>query len=1276
MQLAGESLSSLKLRLVSWNEAANPTRTRVTAVAAYRDGVACGYADGTIWLYDIVMPAATKAATAIDTDRGQNDFELYPKCLLSAHQSSITLIKLAELSSPSPEGYEDTLISVSDDGDIIVWSAVDGRCISRVWTPLPNIRPVSMCLQTMDYQSAAEDLLFITGEGSAAYILSYPSLAVVYEWQLPHAEWITAHAVRKRKDHFRSELLTCTADGVVRIWSYDEFALAQQDVFSRAASPTAQQPRIETIAQSIDKADVSILESIAGSEAELHHSQFNLESQFAALGPDQVISELVINPFNDDEFLAVSPAIVRLFASRNNELHELLRWRPQRATPSSFVGAGFLGKADILFWDMTGTIFSVCTQFSIEGGSAGIHMARGWHSDNAGLFSVATGLCSVPPGTPDSALSRLTGKQNMQTNVLVSYSSSTNAHVLSVVLPVPLSSVSGSANRPHENPEDAKSGHRNWLGRTMPFDLSMLWDRWLQDVKPETPITSALVLCGDRIAIGRGNGAVQIVSRAQLIRDRDAKVNVLDGHNAAITAFYEWQPAVAHKIAHQSERTAERADTAYIAGDQSTHSLLLSASKDLTLRFWDTLSGECLYALPTQSAPVVHMACMLESGKQILWKDSVKHQVLNRLLSSLVLAVASDNSTTLVSVSSFERIHVTAPYHMRPVCLSLCRDSGDLALHYTDGTKRYIPLSHLRGTAGDQMVPDKSERYPEISVNLIRSKPNNSSWLKASVLSQKMPALVLDVDIEQLQATFSRILTEQMTQAQMEQLVQSNPTLQAAVAVLSQLCLWGVSEELDKIKREFGMGMPRPMSLSMSNRQMAVHTLLFPNMNNASASWCMSSLLNSQRMLAVLMLARSILQGNEKKAVQMINFYVGKLPGQIGRQFKPLSLLTLAQYWQSTNGNLQRAARTLMLSAVHGVSEKQRRAELFYWTSMLARCGPKAVDGEDLQALTIVCVVAGDFPALLPLTGRSMVATLLQTQLEAEGVGAQLAAMELLSRGFSTFRAYLDCQAVVQRLVEIMVSITEEAGEGSGGVSYAAVGQAKAALQRISAADADVVGAGLERMLREGSLEEQRRALQAVGVVVQKQAGQLQGRVEGLAEAIVGTLEPKRATARRRLIGAAGVALQGLVRAFSWVSFDAEAQLLAVGGASGRCVVYDVRTATRTAVFDGDGTAPVVAVAIAPAGDYVASFTLAGQLSVWDPQPSALAMFTKALLWSDMQAAAHGSVTPLKTMTIPRGFLGHAEVPASALMRVARLQWTGSKTVLLQIQDASFSLSI
>ncbi|KAJ2306670.1 hypothetical protein IWW55_001342, partial [Coemansia sp. RSA 2706] len=167
-------MSSLAVKLVAWNATANPTRSAVTAVSAYRDGVACGHADGTIWLYDLEL-AGDKHA-----DPQASDPSLYPKCMLSAHQSPVAVIKASEISAPSAEGREATLISVSEDGDVVVWSSADGRCISRVRTRLAGIRPTSVCVQAVDYQSAAEDLVFVAGEGPAAYVLSYPSLELVY----------------------------------------------------------------------------------------------------------------------------------------------------------------------------------------------------------------------------------------------------------------------------------------------------------------------------------------------------------------------------------------------------------------------------------------------------------------------------------------------------------------------------------------------------------------------------------------------------------------------------------------------------------------------------------------------------------------------------------------------------------------------------------------------------------------------------------------------------------------------------------------------------------------------------------------------------------------------------------------------------------------------------------------------------------------------------------------------------------------------------------------
>ncbi|KAJ2711472.1 hypothetical protein H4R19_003230, partial [Coemansia spiralis] len=752
------------------------------------------------------------------------------------------------------------------------------------------LRPTAMCLQPASYQSASEDQLFIAGEGRVAYVLSYPSLELVYEWLLPHPEWITALAVRRRRDHFRSELITCTSDGAVRIWSFDDCGSAETDAHGSAI--------------------------------------LSLESQFATLGAESAIRMLVVNPFNDDEFLAVSPKTVRLFASRSSELHELLRWRPQRSTESSFTGGGFLAKSDIVFWDAAGTVYSVCTLFSVEGGSAGMHMARCQHDGGSGQAHVATGLGAVLPG------SVLGG--SAAASVLASYSSSPGKQTLSLVMPIPLSSVSGSANRPHTSPEDAAAGPRNWLGRTALFSMGPLWRAWLQDLALQREVTSVLAMSDGCIAIGRADGAIQVATPDELIRgvfdvppgssDSMGRA-LLVGHTGAVTAMHEWCPPPAGQamLREKLGLSSPERSTETSAGD----CLLVSASKDLTLRIWAAASGECLYKLPTQSAPVVALhAVGPDHGAQ---------------LGSLLLAVGSDNSTTLVSVSSLERVGVTAPHHARPTALSLVSEPGELVLHYADGTRRVIAADYLADGAVHSPQREWSVSLDALAAGRGSSnRGHGSRWLEVSLLGQHRrgvgtAALAVDVDVAQLHTAVSRKVGDGMSMEEMRQLLAQSDgqALRASRGLLSRLCSWGVSAELDAVKTgEFDMQPPpRNMSLTLANRVVGAGTALFPNNTTSGASWCMSPLLNAQRTLAILVLAQGILQGDERRAVEVINYYVGRLPGQVGPQFKPLSLMELVQYWQTDDGNLQRAARTLVLSAVHRASEKRRRAELFYWSS-------------------------------------------------------------------------------------------------------------------------------------------------------------------------------------------------------------------------------------------------------------------------------------------------------------------------------------------------------
>ncbi|PIA13873.1 hypothetical protein COEREDRAFT_83162 [Coemansia reversa NRRL 1564] len=882
-------MSLLGIRLVAWNASGNPTRTQVTATVAYSDGVACGHSNGVIWLYDFESSASKDIS-------GPSSLQLRPKCLLSAHRSRIVLMKLAEISSPTVGGRESTVISISEDGDVVLWSALDGRCISRVRTPLQGIRPTALSLQTIDHQLPCEDLLFVSGEGGVVYVLSYPSLELAYEWQFPHTEWITALTARKRRDHLRSEIITCTRDGVVRVWSYDEFALAQQNVFSRAASPVENHATTRASSAPADTAQSMSTELETDPAREGSTSSiFNLDAQFAALGEGDAMLQLLINPFNEDEFLAVSPKVARLFASRNGDLHELLVWHTQRTADSTFTGGGFLGKSDIVLWDSIGTIFSACTLFSVEGGSAGMHTARAKHVDNIkGPVHCVSGLSSVPQLSSKSALAGLVScTTESRVDVLVSYASGRDSHMLSVVVPVPLSSVSGSANRPHQSPEDAISGPRNWLGKAVPFDMSTLWNEWIKEVKIERGISSALVTnAGDLVVVGYCNGTIVITSPALLIDglfggdgDTEGDIDTIElcGHTAAITALYEWQPladSVAAEVPVHDSLGIRSQEYGKSARKPKVSSLLISASKDLTMRIWNMGTGECLYVIPAQSSPVVSIHSMSPT-RTMTWKESVRHRELSELLSSLVLAVESGGSTALVSVTSFERLHVTPPYHEPPVRIALCRDSGDLELQYADDFQQQLSLSHfLRADDNDD------GQYPECIINLAQSTmtpyqaPGNNNggngcnehgWISVKMISQnghslKWPgsgalACVIDIDIGKLQTSVSKVVVDESTEKEMRRLV-GRSDVRGSLQLLSRLCTWGVSKELDVAKRGFGLRPPHSnVTLSMTNNVRETSTMLFPNHSDHCASWCVSRVFNAQRMLAILVLARGALHG-------------------------------------------------------------------------------------------------------------------------------------------------------------------------------------------------------------------------------------------------------------------------------------------------------------------------------------------------------------------------------------------------------------------------------
>ncbi|KAI7827298.1 hypothetical protein BX661DRAFT_25441 [Kickxella alabastrina] len=147
-----------------------------------------------------------------------------------------------------------------------------------------------------------------------------------------------------------------------------------------------------------------------------------------------------------------------------------------------------------------------------------------------------------------------------------------------------------------------------------------------------------------------------------------------------------------------------------------------------------------------------------------------------------------------------------------------------------------------------------------------------------------------------------------------------------------------------------------------------------------------------------------------------------------------------------------------------------------------------------------------------------------------------------------------DCQGHRYRYHAHRPSRSQRSSSGNGAlgvgntVSFNLVVLAKTALLRISVSDITLINNTVVNILQTSeSIRERRGALQLVGLVAQKHPGLLYPFLEGLVATIVQAIEPKHATSRKLLIGAAGAALQGLVRAYPWVSFHPESQCLAVG---------------------------------------------------------------------------------------------------------------------------------
>ncbi|CAG8613581.1 31784_t:CDS:10, partial [Racocetra persica] len=170
-----------------WNRLPSSPVTTVV----YKEGhVATGLKDGFIWIYRCIVDE-------------QGALQLQHKVLCIGHKSAITALTITEGPTDGCVGNNYVLISASEDGEVMKWCLLDGRCLAGTPKALDGMIRSIKPLATYE----------IT-------ILNCASLEIVRIWA-GHSDWVACTPFYD-SDARQIRLLSSNFNGFLKIWAFDE----------------------------------------------------------------------------------------------------------------------------------------------------------------------------------------------------------------------------------------------------------------------------------------------------------------------------------------------------------------------------------------------------------------------------------------------------------------------------------------------------------------------------------------------------------------------------------------------------------------------------------------------------------------------------------------------------------------------------------------------------------------------------------------------------------------------------------------------------------------------------------------------------------------------------------------------------------------------------------------------------------------------------------------------------------------------------------------------
>ncbi|KAF8318412.1 hypothetical protein DL93DRAFT_2153747 [Clavulina sp. PMI_390] len=558
-------------------------------------------------------------------------------------------------------------------------------------------------------------------------------------------------------------------------------------------------------------------------------------------------------------------------------------------------------------------------------------------------------------------------------------------------------------------------------------------------------------------------------------------------------------------------------------------------------------------------------------------------------LKGCMICVADDGTLAVITLDAFELLYVV-PGSVAPI-ERICVGADNLLLLYGNARTRLWDTRTLEfwRSMGQDKVVELLDQGGWFDFVVERSRPFSVSPLLSHIEHHSDTfdmgrTMLLDFsrlmeDLHQLLQTMKNHKHPKNTEnpdAKPDDgrrlFLDASEAIFVLRTVLANTMTFGIDSSIDKLCEE-ALSIPVPtgaIGTFNSDGSIVIHRSRSP-----SSPWEVSAVSTSMRLLLILLSLGGILSlsGPSQAANDVISFYVHRLPDAVGEKYEAPSLTFLASLWFDPSVEVRQVARTLFDAAVASSSDEATLKQLNSLQHHLPILLPDLERDSSIARLSLVlCAnVAIEKVSMVSPSTLSDISKSIMFYLHDDASPHRVVAVDAGARGFHIWQNYISAMELLRSLFRLTTPSNQGTLSSAEKERGRAIAQsARSGVLHIAASATPLfVSTILVDIMDATSIVHCNTTMHLLAFIIRKKPAILQQNLPRLVEAVVKSLDPNSSAKRDAVLESAIEFLSEVVSTYPTIDFHVPSQKLAVGTSEGAILMYDLKSASRLYVLEG-----------------------------------------------------------------------------------------------------------